>query len=191
MATYFPHNDQTLMVIIPPNSEVGLDWQRLGNKPRTVGGYYVSGMADKVKSFLADFYGSYTVDLGLSYFLCKDVYEALIANCSSYYIDGLANLKKTISFLKAAIADGREGELFFEAKTSLTDSSKYLHIENISAPQMVTLFRKMVLGDILEIVIKKTTQSSFVIFLRPRKGVVHYLADTSLFGQWLMENTKK
>ena len=191
MATYFPTNDDTVMVIVPPNSEVGQDWQRLGNKPRSVGGYYVSNMPEKVKSFLADFFGSYSVDLAMSYYLCQELYEKLIANCSSYYADGLQNLKKAINFVKASIADGKEADLLFEVKTDLTDSSKYLHIDNISMPQMVSLFRKMILGDILEIVFKKTNSNTFVVYLRPRAGVIHYLADESLFGKWIKENTKK
>ena len=188
MATYFHESDASIITIIPPNSEVGMDWQRFGNRPRTVGGYYVSRKGEEVKTFLYDFYGSYSIDLLKSYFLCKELYENLIQNCSGYYCDGLRNLKQTINYINALLADRKEAELVFEAHLSLTDSGKYLHIDNIN-DNSINLFKKMILGDIIEIVIKKVNDKAFTIYLRPRKGVTSYLADSSLFGRWLNDNT--
>lgn len=189
MATYFHENDHSMITIIPPNSEVGQNWQRLGNKPRTVGGYYVSKKESEVKSFLYDFYGSYSIDLVASYYLCQSLYESLIARCAGYYADGLYNLKQTLNYIKELLAERKEAQLIFDAHLSLTDSGKYLHIDNIN-DNRISFFKKMVLGDVIEIVIKQVNDKCFTIYLRPREGVTHYLADPSLFGRWLSENTK-
>ncbi len=189
MATFFHENDRSIITIIPPNSEVSQDWQRLGNKPRTVGGYYVSKKESEIKSFLYDFYGSYSINLVISYYLCKELYEALIEHCAGYYVDGLNHLKQTLNYIKALLAERKETQLIFDARLSLTDSGKYLHIENIN-DNRISFFKRMILGDVIEIVIKRIDDKTFTIYLRPREGVTHYLEDYSLFGRWLRENVR-
>lgn len=190
MATFFDTSKPELMVIVPPNSEAINDAQRFGMEARSVGSYYVSNKAAQVTSFLGVFKGQYLIDLAYSYSKCLPLYEALISNCSSFYRNNLEKLKSTLAIVKANIDSGREDALFLSPdEVALTESEKYLRISGQLA--YMKYFKEMVLGDVVEIVIKKVNPSLFVIYLRPHKDIENWVSSHELFNRWIKENTVK
>jgi hypothetical protein len=190
MATFFNFSNPELMVIVPPNSEAINDAQRFGVEERSVGSYYVSNKSKQVISFLSGFKGQYLIDVAWSYKSCLTLYESLISNCNSFYRNGLEKLKSTLAIIKANIDSQREDALFISPdEVALTESMKYLRISGQS-PYM-KYFKEMILGDVIEIVIKRVTQSLYVIYLRPHKDVENWVSSYDLFNRWIKENTVK
>ncbi len=191
MSTYFDPAKPDLMVIVPPNTEAIPEAQRLGGTSLNyVGSYYISKKDKQVQSFLSGFRGTYTVDLGFSYLRCKTLFNSLIQNCSSYYIKNLAPQKKVLNLIEANLFSGNEETLFFPLEEiGLTDSTKYLKIPN-SSPELKN-FKTLILGDIIEMVFKRINNSSFLVFLRPRKDIEKWVIDGNLFTTWLGNNVKK
>lgn len=178
------------VVIIPPNSEAVNEAQRFGSKPRTVGSYYVSNKAEEVTKFLNFFRGNYLIDIAFSYKNCLPFFKEMIANCRGFYKDGLESLKKTLDFIDYLFKVNQEESLFVEAtEFGLTESKKYLKISGSST--YVRHFKQMILGDVIEIVIKKVSDYLFVVFLRPREEVVDLASNRDNFGRWLSENIKR
>ena len=186
MSTRFDERNPNLMIVVPPNSEAVLSAQRLGIKERTVTGYYLSNKTEQVQTFLGGFFGTYTVDLISSYYLCKDFFADLNTHCSEYYRDALDDFNSKLRLIEAFISSGKESELFFDVSLRIVNSGKYLKIEGDS--QYLSAFKGILLGDIVEMVFKKNGISDYVIYLRPRGDVANYVKDYDLFGRWIKEN---
>ena len=184
------NNKNNTIIIIPPNSEAILEAQRFGTKTRTVGGYYVSNKSNEVTRFLNFFHGNYLIDVAFSYKNCLSFFEEMIANCSGFYKDGLDSLTKALDLIGYTLKRNEEDLLFVEASEfRLTESKKYLKISGSSV--FARKFKQMILGDVIEIVIKKVSDYLYVIYLRPRDTVVNFVSNRANFGRWLSENTKQ
>jgi hypothetical protein len=102
----------------------------------------------------------------------------------------LAPQKKVLNLIEANLFSGNEETLFFPLEEiGLTDSTKYLKIPN-SSPELKN-FKTLILGDIIEMVFKRINNSSFLVFLRPRKDIEKWVIDGNLFTTWLGNNVKK
>jgi len=190
MATSFDPIHPDLMIIVPPNSEAVNDAQRFGMVERSVGSYYVSNKSAQVISFLSGFKGHFLIDLAFSYEKCRSLFASLITNCSGFYRNGLTKLKSTLSVLQANLDSKREDALYFSPdEINLTESFKYLHISGQST--YMRYFKEMILGDVVEIVIKQVSTMLFVIYLRPHGNIESWVSSGELFGKWIQENTSK
>ena len=179
--------DNDVMLIVPPNSEAPVVNQRIGTKPRTVSGFYVSKKDKEVSEFFDSFICFVSVDLAASFYFCHSLYESLINNCSDFYRDGLKNVQTNISLLEEAIANKKEYNAFEAINVSLGESKKYLKIETVGIYQ--NIFKGLILGDVIEIVFKKTSYRSVVAYIRPRGDVLDYVYSPQAFSSWLKKNS--
>ena len=190
MSLYFPENKANLMVIIPANSEAVIRSQRLGIAERSVGSYYASSLQKEVANFLNHFVGEYIVDLATSFYLCKPLFDNLIDHCSTFYRDGLSSVKNGFDKIAANLRSKNEDRLLFPASgVSLTLSEKYLRIDGDS--EYFSIFKSLILGEVIEIVFKKVGSMSYLIYLRPRGDVLDWCQSYSLFNTWIAEHTSK
>ena len=190
MSLYFPNNKINLMVIVPANSEAIISSQRLGIAERCVGSYYASNLQKDVAVFLNHFVGEYIIDLVTSYYLCKALFDNLIAHCSSFYRDGLSSVKSGLDKIEANLHSKNDDRLLFSASgVSLTLSEKYLRIDGDT--EYFSIFKSLILGEVIEIVFKKVGSMSYLIYLRPRGDILEWCQSYSLFNSWITEHTSK
>lgn len=155
------------MIFSIPNSEAILNVQRISDKQRTVGSYYLSNLADESEAFLNDLVGNFYVDLNASYLCCVNFYNELIENCKKTYNEELFYLKQALDDIKWSSCKN-PSSLFFETYPPvIIESRKYLKFPDQRTE--MGIFRTLCLGDISEIVIEKLSNDAFRVFVRPKK----------------------
>ena len=189
MSTYFDEKKSDCMFVCPANTDAIIECQRFGCADRTTGSFYLSGFAQRALEFLDNLQATYLVDVGLSYFLCEDLFRNLIANCSNLYKSKLAVLKNKLAFLKNILSSLEDDVFFANVSISFTGSNKYLHIDSRKVPY-TDYFKYMILGEVTEIVIKKVSSLVYVIYLRPRSDVSKWTATDDLLLKWIGTQTR-
>lgn len=178
--------DNNLIIITPPNTEAILESQRFGAVDREVGSFYASRKEVEISEFLGHFSKNYIVDVGLSYYRCKPLFEKLIANCSNAYKNNLETLKRNLTLLSNMIDNDTRYSMFVEANLFMTSSSKYLRIDGEGL--LFDVFKSMIFGDIIEIVIRKINSFAYLIYLRPRGDVENWTADVNMLLEWIEDH---
>lgn len=178
--------DNNLIIITPPNTEAILESQRFGAVDREVGSFYASHKEAEISEFFGHFSKNYIIDVGLSYYRCKPLFEKLIANCSNAYKNNLETLKRNLTLLGNMINNDTRYSMFTEATIFLTSSSKYLRIDGEGL--LFDVYKSMILGDIIEIVIRKINSFAYVIYLRPREDIENWVNDVNMLLEWIEEH---
>lgn len=176
------------LVFSIPNSEAVLSVQRITDKKRCVGSYYLSQKTDEVEAFLNGLVGNFYIDLGASYLYCHLFYEDLINNCKSLYYDDLFYLDEALRQIEWSIKKAPEALFFKTSNPVIIEKRKYIKLPSQDAN--VGLFRNLCLGEISELIIEKLSIDCFKIYVRPKKEAVPFVRDIKSYKNWLMMKGK-
>ena len=181
--------DKNQMIISIPNSEAIVNVQRKATKERTVGSYYLSGLADEAEAFLYNLNGYYYVDLNASYLYCEDFFNKLLEKCRHLYKNDLYYLDSALKDIKWSAAKNPECLFFSTFPPSIIESRKYIKFPDQRT--MMGLFKSLCVGDITEIIIEKLSPTTFRIYVRPKKEAIGAVNSSKAMESWLEKNCKK
>ncbi len=146
-----------------PNSEANINAQHCGIKDRTVGSYYMSDCYELCAAFLANFEGEYFIDVPLCIRNAKSVLDLLKEKgYQKAFKSELTPQFNALVALEWSLSD--PNEYFHKINApSVNEQQKYLKLDNDD--DVITLFKTLVLGDLVSIYIKKVGQNGFLIYL--------------------------
>jgi len=166
-----------------PNSEAILDVQRITEKERTVGSYYLSQKADEIESFLNNLEGSFYIDLASSYIYCKEPYSELINNCKSLYRHDLFYLEEALKDIEWAYKKTPEILFFKTNNPIIIETRKYIKFPSQCCE--MGMFKALCLGEVSEIVFEKLSTNCIRVFVRPKAEAVPFFKNVISFKNWL------
>ena len=162
-----------------PNSEATINAQHNGIKDRTDNSYYLINNYDEIFKFLNELNGNFYIDFLRVYDnISKLINKLKDNNLSGAFKANLVPQEACLNSIKYLLSNN-DGLLKI-GSPSINDQKKYIKLPN---EREIIDFKDLCLGDLVNIVIKKMSSDSFIIYAEDNNKLEQYIKSKEII-EW-------